>query len=269
MVGGIPLVARFGGALLLVLVLVFMLVPLAVVVGSSVSASEFLVFPPRGVSLRWYEAVLSSDKYLSAGWTSIQLALVVTVASLAVGTPAAIALYRFRFPGSEALGSLFLSPLVLPTLIFGIGMLMLFSRYGSGPSFFALVLGHLVITLPYVVRTVGAVLHGADRHAEEAARTMGANLWQRYWFVVLPQCREGMAAGAFFAFNISFDDAVVALFLRAPGIDTLPLRIYSELEFSPDPSIAAASTVMIFITVAMIFVIERILGVRRLAGSGR
>jgi len=267
MVGGVPFLARAVGGVVLVAVLVFMLVPLAVVIGSSISASEFLVFPPRGVSLRWYGAVLSSDTYLTAGWTSLRLALIVTVLSLAVGTPAAIALYRFRFPGAEAIGGVFLSPLVLPTLIFGIGMLMLFSRYGNGPSFWALVLGHLVITLPYVVRTVGAVLQGADRHAEEAARVMGANLWQRYWYVVLPQCREGMAAGAFFAFNISFDDAVVALFLRAPGIDTLPLRIYSELEFSPDPSIAAASTVMIAITVTMIFVIERLLGVRRLAGT--
>jgi len=266
MVRGLPPFAKLLGGIIMVLVLLYMLVPLAVVVGSSVSSSEFLVFPPRGVSLRWYGEILSSDRYLVAGWTSLKLAVIVTIVSLAVGTPAAIALFRFRFPGSEALAALFLSPLVLPTLIFGIGLLMLFSIHGNGPSFFALVLGHVVITLPYVVRTVGAVLQGADRFTEEAARTMGANVWQRYWYVVLPQCKEGMAAGAFFAFNISFDDAVVALFLRAPDLDTLPLRIYSELEFSPNPSIAAASTVMIGLTVLMILLIERLFGVKKFAG---
>ncbi len=267
MVGGIPPFARLLGGIVMVFVLIYMLVPLAVVIGSSISSSQFLVFPPQGVSLRWYEQVLSSDKYLAAGWTSIKLAVIVTFLSLAVGTPAAIALFRFRFRGSEAIAALFLSPLVLPTLIFGIGLLMLFSIYGSGPSFWALVLGHLVITLPYVVRTVGAVLQGADRFTEEAARVMGANVWQRYRHVVLPQCKEGMAAGAFFAFNISFDDAVVALFLRAPDVETLPLRIYSELEFSPDPSIAAASTIMIGLTVLMILLIERLFGVKKFAGS--
>lgn len=264
MVGGAPVPIRVFAVLLVTFVAIVMLVPLAVVIGSSVSSSEFLVFPPTGFSLRWYEEVLTSDKYLSAGWTSLQLALIVTFLSLAVGTCAAIALFRFEFPASEFIAGLFLSPLVLPTLIFGIGLLMMFSVYADGPSFTALVIGHLIITLPYVVRTVGAVLVDADRFTEEAARVMGANWWQRYWFVVLPQCRPGMVAGAFFAFNISFDDAVVALFLRAPGVETLPLRIYSELEFSPNPSVAAASAIMIAITIVIIILIERTLGIRNI-----
>lgn len=262
MVGGIPLSARLVGGLVVVFIVAFMLVPLGVVVGSSVSSSEFLVFPPRGMSLRWYGEILGSEAYLSAAWTSLKLAVVATVISLLIGTPTAIALTRFRFSGSEAVAGLFLSPLVLPTLIFAIGLLMLFSRHGSGPSFAGLVVGHVVITLPYVIRTVGAVLVNVDRHAEEAARTMGANWWRRYWYVVLPQCIEGIAAGAFFAFNISFDDAVIALFMRAPDIETLPLRIYGRLEFSPDPSVAAVSTIMIGLTVLVIVAIERTLGIR-------
>ncbi|MCP5150676.1 MAG: ABC transporter permease [Ectothiorhodospiraceae bacterium] len=241
-------------------IVVFMLVPLAVVVASSLSASEFLVFPPRGLSLRWYQEILSSREYTAAAWTSLKLACVVTVVSLAIGTAAAIALARSRFPGRELLVGLFLSPLVLPTIIFGIGLLMVFSRYADGPSFAALAVGHVVVTLPYVVRTVSAVLEGADRHAEEAARTMGARWWQRYWHVVIPQCRGGMLAGAFFAFNISFDEAVIALFLRVPGAETLPLTIYSKLEFSPDPSVAAVSSVLIALTVLLIVIAERLLG---------
>jgi putative spermidine/putrescine transport system permease protein len=263
MIGGVPWIARALGGILVAAILVYMLVPLAVVVGSSLSASEFLVFPPRGLSLRWYGEVLGSQKYLAAGWTSLTLAGLVTVLAVAIGTPAAIAVYRLKFRGAEALGALFLSPLILPTLIFAIGLLMLFSLHGGGPSFAALAVGHLVICLPYVVRTVGAALAAGNRDTEEAARVMGAKAWQRYWFVVLPECRAGIAAGAFFAFNISFDDAVVALFLRSPGLDTLPLRIYGELEFSPDPSVAAVSTLMIGISILTIVAIDRLFGLDR------
>ena len=242
----------------------FMLIPLLVVIASSVSASEFLVFPPRGLSFRWYGEILQSDAYLAAGWTSLKLALITVALSLAIGTAAAIALTRFRLPGGTVMVSLFLSPLILPSLIFAIGLLMVFSRYGDGPSFTGLVIGHVVITIPYVIRTVSASLADMDPHLDEAARMMGARWWQRYLFVILPQCRAGMAAGAFFAFNISFDDAVIALFMRAPDVETLPMRIYSTLEFSPDPSVAAVSTLMIGLTIVLVAGLNRLFGLSRI-----
>ena len=129
----------------------------------------------------------------------------------------------------------------MPTIVLGIGLLILASRYLGG----TVVRGAgrrpcRASRVPFVVRTVGAVLAGVDRATEEAARVMGAPWWQRYWLVVLPQARAGLAAGAFFAFIVSFDDAVLVLFLRAPGVETLPLLIYGKLEFSPDPGVAAA-----------------------------
>ena len=259
-----PLVVALA-VLLSVLVALFMLVPLAVVIGSSISSSEFLVFPPPALSLRWYGEIFGSQAYLSAGWTSLKLAMLTVVLALALGTPAAIALSRFRFPGRSFLSALFLSPLLLPSLIFAIGLLVVMSRYGTGPSFWGLAIGHVAITLPYVIRTVSANLADLDPHLDEAARVMGANWWQRYLLVILPQCRTGMAAGAFFAFNISFDDAVIALFIRAPGVETLPMRIYSTLEFSPNPSVAAVSTVMIAMSIAMVLLLDRVFGLSRIA----
>lgn len=238
--------------------------PLAVVIGSSLSASEFLVFPPKGLSLRWYAEILESDLYLRAGWTSLKLATTTMVLSLVLGTSAAIALARFRFPGSAALSAFFLSPLILPSLIFAIGLLMVVSQYADGPAFHWLVVGHTVISIPYVIRTVSSVLVDMDPNLDEAARMMGAKWWQRYIHVVLPQCTSGIAAGAFFAFNISFDDAVVALFMRAPGFETLPIRIYSQLEFSPDPSVAAVSTVMIALTAILILLLDKALGLSKI-----
>ncbi|MBX6321453.1 MAG: ABC transporter permease [Rhodospirillaceae bacterium] len=267
MVRGVPLHARLAAVLFVGATVVFLLAPLVVVAGASVSALEFIAFPPRGFTLRWYGAVLSSSDYVAAALTSLRLAALVTVTASLFGAGAAIAIHRSRLPGAALLATLFLSPLILPTVIFAIGLLMLWSAALGAPSFLALWLGHSVVALPYVVRTTLAVLEDSDPHLEEAARTMGARAWQRLAFVVLPQCLPGLAAGAFFAFNISFDEAVVALFLRRPGLVTLPIQIYGQIEFSPDPSVAAVSTLMILLTVAFIAAVERLLGIRRLAGA--
>ena len=267
MVRRVPLGARIGAVLFVAVTVVFLLAPLAVVAGASVSESQFLGFPPSGFSLRWYAEIFESTKYVAPILTSLQLGVAVTLTTAILGTAAAIAVHRGRLPGSAVVAGLFLSPLILPTIIFAIGLLMAWSTYADGPSFAALWLGHTMITLPYVLRTVLAVLHDSDPFLEEAARTMGANSVQRLWFVVLPQCLPGLAAGAFFAFNISFDEAVISLFLRQPGLTTLPIQIYSELEFSPDPSVAAVSTLMILVTVLLIAVIERLFGIKRLMGS--
>jgi putative spermidine/putrescine transport system permease protein len=265
MVAPVPPAVRAAATLLAALFAVFMLAPLAVVVLASLSASEFLVFPPRGWSLKWYSEILGSGEYLEAARTSLVLALAATAVALAIGVPAAVALARFRLPGAAALQALFLGPLVLPTIILAIGLLMVVSRQLGGASFWALAVGHGVVTMPYVVRTVAAVLATADPRLEEAARTMGAGFWATLALVTLPQARAGIAAGAFLAFNVSFDEAVLALFLRTPELVTLPVVIYSKLEFSPDPSVAALATLMIAVTALLVVLTERAIGLGRLA----
>lgn len=267
MVRAVPTPLRIAAVIFVAATLTFVIAPLIVVAGVSISESQFIVFPPTKLSLRWYEAILSSRAYLDAAWTSLKLASLVTLTTTVVGAGAAIALHRSRIPGREALGALFLSPLILPTIIFAIGLLLLWSATVGPVSFAALWLGHTLVALPYVIRTTLAVLADSDPFLEEAARTMGANRWQRLVFVVLPQCAPGLAAGAFFAFNISFDEAVIALFLRSPGLTTLPIQIYNQLEFSPDPSVAAVSTLMIIVTMLLIVAIDRIVGIQRFVAS--
>ncbi|EIM73617.1 ABC transporter permease [Nitratireductor aquibiodomus RA22] len=267
MVRAVSTPLRIGAVAFVVLTGIFLLAPLVVIVGVSVSESQFISFPPTGFSLRWYEAVLSSDAYLNAAWISIQVALLVTVTSCFVGGAAAIALHRRKLPCSGLLSTLFLSPLVLPTIIYAIGMLMLWSAIFGPVSVVTLWVSHTIITTPYVIRTTLAVLSESDPFLEEAAQTMGASRFQRLRLVVLPQCLPGLAAGTFFAFNISFDEAVLALFLRKPGMTTLPVQIYGQLEFSPDPSVAAVSSIMIGLTVLLIFVIDRMLGLHRFAST--
>lgn len=265
MVRAVPLTWRIAGAVVVVLAGLILLGPLVVVIGASVSENQFISFPPQGFSLRWYQAVLSSNAYLAAAGTSLRLALLVTVSATLVGGAAAIAIHRRVLPGSDVLATAFLAPLVLPSIIFAIGMLMAWSRTFGAVSLVTLWLGHTVIAIPYVVRTTLAVLADSDPFLEEAARTMGAGRLQRLFLVVVPQCLPGLAAGAFFAFNISFDEAVLSLFLRTPVLTTLPVQIYGQLEFSPDPSVAAVSTIMIAITVVLMVVIDRLLGLGKVA----
>lgn len=260
MVKSIPLWIRVLGGLLAVIVGVYMLLPIVVVAVSSVNSERFLSFPPAGFSLEWYKLVLTTDTYLTPLLTSLWVAVLVTVIAAIVGTAAAIALTRFTIPGSQAILSMLMAPIIVPSIILGIALLAFLSTYADGASMGGIIIGHIVLAIPYVVRTVSGVMLQQDRFTEEAARTMGARWWQRYLHVVLPMAKGGILAGSFFAFNISFDDAVVALFLRSPSVETLPLAIYGRLEFSPDPSVAAVSTLMVLVTVFVLIGFERTLG---------
>lgn len=265
MVRAVPGWLRVVAWLFIAAAAVFLLAPLAVVIGVSVSESQFIAFPPDGLSLRWYERALASRDYVQAFWLSLQLAVLVTLSAGIIGGAAAISLSYRRAGG--AVETFFLSPLVIPSIIFAIGMLMFWSALFGPTSLLTLWIAHTVIAMPYVLRTTLAVLAERDPFLEEAARTMGAGWARTLWHVTLPQCRPGLLAGAFFAFNISFDEAVLSLFLRKPGLTTLPVQIYGQLEFSPDPTVAAVSTLMIVITVALIFILDRMLGLTRFANA--
>lgn len=267
MVREIPSWLRLAGWVFIAAMALLLLGPLVVVLGVSVSESQFISFPPQGFSLRWYQAVLNDPRYIASFVQSLHLAAVVTLAATVLGGGAAIAIHRRVIPGAGLLATVFLSPLILPTIIYAVGLLMFWSASFGPAGFTALAIGHTVICLPYVLRTTLAVLATANPQLEEAARTMGAGRLQRLWFVVLPQCLPGLAAGMFFAFNISFDEAVLSLFLRQPDLTTLPVRVYGQLEFSPDPSVAAVSSIMIGVTVALLLVADRILGLHRLSES--
>lgn len=267
MVRRFPLSVLVLTGVFLFVVILFVLAPLLVVIVTSFSESQFIAFPPESFSLRWYERVFETSRYIDAGWLSLRLAVLVTISSVFIGGLAAIAIHRRLLAWSEALQFVFLSPLILPTIIFAIGMLLTWSTLVGRVSLTTLWLAHTVIAIPYVLRTTLAVLADSDPFLEEAARTMGAGRIQRLVYVTIPQCVPGLLAGGFFAFNISFDEAVLSLFLRTPELTTLPIQIYGQLEFSPNPSIAAVSTLMIGLTIVLMLVIDRILGIGRFARS--
>jgi len=247
-----------------VLVYVFLLAPIVVIVASSFGSTGFLTFPPQGLSLRWYASALGNPQYWSAFQTSVGIALSVAVLAALIGGSAAIALVRFRFPGRGLLTALFLSPLMLPTLVLAVAILLLSSQFRVQASTERLIAAHLVVTVPYVLRTNMPVLQRMDRALEEAAQDLGASALQAFFLVTLPLVRAGVIAGALFAFMISFDELVLALFLANPRTPTLPIKIYSAVQLGLDPTVAAIATLLIALSVVVVLIGQAALGVRRL-----
>lgn len=241
-------------------VLAFLLVPVVIVVLFAFNPQPFIAFPPTGVSLRWYVKFLHDRALMEAFAFSLELAAATVVIAGTIGTAAALALARGRLPGRGALTAMFLSPLVLPALLTGFALFQLVMVLGIGRSTAMLLAGHVVVAIPYVIRTVLAVLAQTDRSIEEAARGLGATPARVFREVTLPSIRPGVVAGGMFAFITSFDQFPVSLFLVAPGQETLPIAMFNYLRFDFDGTIAAASTVSILLAIVLVLVIERSVG---------
>ena len=260
--------ARFGMALCwaaLALVLAFLLAPILIVIAVSFSPSAIFSFPPEGFSWRWYEAVGRSDTLLSSVWLSVQIAFLSTCISLLLGTLCAIAIVRRYVPGGAAIATFMASPLMLPGLVFGIAFLQAARTFGLWDSYTSLLIAHVVITMPFVMRTVLASLSLFDFTMIDAARMLGCSYWESLRKVLVPNILPGFVSGALFAFIASFDNYPVSIFLTDVRTKTLPIQLLNQVEMSPDPTVAAASSVLILATVVALIVCDRLVGLRRMA----
>ena len=246
--------------LIILLIYAFLLTPIVIVFLASISTTSYLTFPPESVTLKWYGKALSQRQYVDSFKFSLLLAGVTVFISTTIGTLAAFAIMRYRFPGRDFVNSFVLSPLIFPMVIIGIALLQFYSMLKVSGTFFGLVLGHVVITFPYVMRTVSASLYHFDEAFEEAAMTLGANRFKTVFRITLPLIKPGLIAGAIFAFIVSFDNVPVSIFLVGVKATTLPVVIFSYIEYGVDPTIAAISTILICLTGLTIFFIEKWIG---------
>lgn len=249
------------------LVYAMILAPIVVVVMLSFSADNFIVFPPSGYSLRWFQQLAGNGPLLAALWLSVQVAAVVTLLSLGVGVPAALALAKGRFAGKAALTNFFLAPLLLPTLITGLALLLFFSPLKLTATLPGLVLGHMTVTVPFVIRMMTTALTNLPDDIEAAAATLGATPWRVVRRVTLPLATPGLIACACLSFLLSFDETVISLFIAGPRASTLPVEMVRYVEGRTDPLIAALSVVLIVATLAVVLVVERLVGVARAVGK--
>ena len=242
---------------------IFLLAPLLVTIAISISDTPYVVFPPRGFTFGWYEKVLRDPDFQDSLSFSFTLAVTVTFGALLFGVPAAYAVTRHQFPGRGVAIAALLSPLVFPVLITGVALLQLFATIGSNSTPLNMLIAHVLVTTPYVVRTVSASLALADATLEDAARTLGAGRWRVFRRITIPQIAPGVAAGALFAFMVSFDNFPISLWLADAQHNPIPLLVFQMIGNVFEPSIAAISTLMILLAMVIVVVLERVMGLRR------
>lgn len=233
-------------------VVALLVLPVAIIGPVSFSTSQFMRFPPRTLGLRWYQSYLGSAVWIDATLRSLRVATCASVLATALGSAAAIALERGRVRGRTALAALFSAPAIVPHVIVALGVFIVAVRAGLNDTELALVLAHAVFGLPFVVLIVSSSLRQIDPTLERAARVLGAGPGRAFVTGTLPALLPAVVASAIFAFFISFDELIVALFLMGEK-QTLPVRIWSDLRFELNPTIAAVSTLMVVVTtIAMV-----------------
>jgi putative spermidine/putrescine transport system permease protein len=238
----------------------FLAAPLLIIILASFSPTAYLKFPPNEFSIKWYMNIFDSFGFVEGFFNSMMLAGLTTFIDLIVGISAGLCIAKYQFKGKEVLTYFFTSPMFLPSITFGFVLLQVFSMYFRMPAFLKLTVGHCVIILPYIVRNVISVSIGFNWKLEEAARSLGANAFQTFYRITLPLIKPGVIAGGLLSFLYSLDDATLASFLTEPGFVTLPVRMMTYMEFAFDPTLAAISTVLIVLSVSVIVIMEKLVG---------
>jgi putative spermidine/putrescine transport system permease protein len=240
--------------------LALLLAPAIIVIVVSFTSSYSLRFPPPGYSLRWYQALIDAWQLQFAAMNSLKVAFWTTLLAVVLGVGAALGIGRSRSVAAIMLDALFMSPLMLPGIAFGLSALMLFSALGMALSELTLVIGHAVVCVPFVVRVTSAALVQLDPALLESSASLGASRLYGFRRVTLPLIMPGVLAGGFLAFMSSFDNVIVSLFLRSAGTDMLPIRMWQDVEGQLDVRIAAVSGLLIGTTLVLLLIMERLAG---------
>jgi putative spermidine/putrescine transport system permease protein len=241
-----------------------LMLPTLIVLVTSFTSGYSLKFPPPGFSLRWYEAlVFDSPEIIDALTLSLKLAALATAIATVLAVGAAVALARRRSLAARVLDSFFMAPLTVPSLALGLGILVLFNLESAGLSFYSLLAGHIALCAPYILYTTSASYAQLDPALLDSSLCLGASPMRTFRRVVLPALWPGIASGAFIAFMNSFDNVALSLFLSDARSEVLPIRLWHIIEDSLDVRAAAASGVLILVTLVSMLIMERVAGLSR------
>lgn len=229
----------------------FLLLPILFIVALSFGSSRWLAFPPPAWTFKWYEALFADPRWLTAALTSAKIGLVVMVVSVVLGLLASFALVRGTFRGRAVLRAFFLTPMVLPVVIVAVALYAAFLRLGLNGTFLGFVIAHVVVALPFAIITISGALEGFDPSIEDAAVLCGASPWEARLRVTLPSISHGLFSAGIFSFLISWDEVVLAIFMASPSLQTLPVKVWTTLRQDLTPVIAAASTLLVALTIVL------------------
>ncbi|MBP0593665.1 ABC transporter permease subunit [Paraburkholderia sp. LEh10] len=241
-----------------ILIVTFLVLPILIILPISFSASPYLDFPPPSLSLRWYENYFTRADWIKPTLTSLQVAIAVAVISTLIGSLAAIALVRGKFAGKAVITAFLVSPSVVPTLITAVAIYFQFAKLGLVGTLTGLTLAHTVIAVPIVLILVMASLKSVDTRPEVAAQSLGAHPIVAFTKVTLPAIRPGIISASLFAFLTSFDDIIIALFVSSDSAKTLPMRMWEGIRFDLDPTMAAASSAIIILSIVLLAIARRV-----------
>lgn len=236
----------------------FLLVPSLIVVPLSFGDKNELMFPPSSLSLFHYERYFFESNWMAATWMSLRVALATAVVSLLLGVPAAYGIVRSDFPGKRLVTLFVLSPVLIPVIVVALGLYLYFAALGLRGGEVALVLGHSLVTTPFVIVTSMAGLRHVDANLEAAGAIMGATPLAVFRRITLPLLRPAIVAGALFAFLISFDEVVIAYFLTRAGFATLPVKMYGSIQWEISPVIAAVSALLTILSLGICLLVAAV-----------
>lgn len=254
---------RLFAPIMLALVLIFLIGPFLIIVAASFSAGDTLAFPPQGFSFKWILKVFTVESFRESFVMSMALAIGGTFAALVLGIPAAYAMSRYRLPFAESVRTVVSAPIIVPGIIVGLALLRYFVVPIGLSITLALFLAHTALVLPYAVRVVSASLNNLRSDIEEAAVLLGSSRLGAFFRVVLPNIRGGILSAFILGFVTSFNQVPVSLFLSGPGVRTLPIDMIGYMEIVFDPSVAALSSLLAFLSIGIVFAAERFLGFSR------
>jgi ABC-type spermidine/putrescine transport system, permease component II len=244
-----------------IFVFAFLFVPLLIIVVTAFGEAPTITFPIKGFTFKWFANVFKSKAFVDSLILSGKLALYATLVALLVGIPAAYAISRFSMKGKGLLKSFFLSPTIVPGVVVGYSIFQFAILKLHMPVFQGLLLGHFLVVLPYIIRVVGSSLEQFDFSIEEAAWSLGCNKVQAFFKVVLPNITSGISAAFMLAFINSFNNIPVSMFLKGPGISTLPTTLMNYIEYNYDPTVSAVSVLLMLATIVIMFIVEKTLGI--------
>lgn len=230
----------------------YLVLPILIVVPVALTDQRFLSLPQEGMSLQHFRTVLASPEWLGSIWQSFTIAVASTVLSVAAGTLCAIGCWRISSRATELVRLLMLLPLIIPSIVYAIGLYRYFGPLGLLDRFLGVVIAHGVTGIPYVVITVSTALAAFDPRLEQAARGMGASLSQTLRWVILPRIAPGILSGAIFAFIHSWDELVMVLFIASRDVFTLPRRIWDGINENLDPAMAAVAVLLVLFTLLLL-----------------
>ncbi len=239
-----------------VLVMVLLVIPTLLVIPMSFSASQYLEFPPREWSLRWYQRYFNSTAWMQATATSLKAGLLTALLSTPLATMAAYGLHVSRLRHANLLLMLLLTPMVVPVILIGIGVFYAYVKLKLVNSMLGLVLAHSMLAIPVVMLVVASALKTFDLDQELVARSLGASRLKAFWMVTLPQIKFSVVTGAVLAFLTSFDEIIVSLFVSGGDNSTLTRNMFNALRDQVDPTIAAISTLIVLATTVLLVITQ-------------